>query len=95
MIDTPAGCCCALVARGVLLDLEDRLDFDRRTGRELCKAESAAGVEAVAFPAEDFVQQVGGSVDHALLLVQVGRGVHAAEDFDDAQAVERAVSVPD
>ena len=58
MIDTPAGCCCALVARGVLLDLEDRLDFDRRTGRELCKAESAAGVEAVAFPAEDFVQQV-------------------------------------
>jgi hypothetical protein len=41
------------------------------------------------------VQQVGGSVDYALLLVQVGRGVHAAEDFDDAQAVERAVSVPD
>ena len=79
----------------MLLDLEDRLDFDRRTGRESCKAEGAAGVEAVAFPAEDFVLQVGGSVDHALLLVQFGRGVHAAEDFDDAQAVERAVSVPD
>jgi hypothetical protein len=41
------------------------------------------------------VLQVGGSVDHALLFVEFERGVHAAEDFDDAQAVERAVRVPD
>ncbi len=51
-------CCCAMVALGPLFDLEDRLDLDGCAGRELGEAEGAAGVEAVAFPAEDFVQQV-------------------------------------
>ena len=51
-------CCCAMVALGPLFDLKDRLDLDRCAGRELGEAEGAAGVEAVAFPAEDFVQQV-------------------------------------
>ena len=51
-------CCCAMVALGPLFDLEDRLDLDRCAGRELGEAEGAAGMEAVASPAEDFVQQV-------------------------------------
>ena len=41
-----------------LFDLEDRLDLDGGAGRELGEAEGAAGVEAVAFLAEDFVQQI-------------------------------------
>ncbi len=52
-------------------------------------------MEAVAFPDEDFVQEVGGSIDDEVLFLEFERGVHAAEDFDDAQAVERAVRVPD
>ena len=51
-------CCCAMVALGPLFDLEDRLDLDGCAGRALGEAAGAAGVEAVAFPAEDFVQQV-------------------------------------
>ena len=49
-------CCCAMVALGPLFNLEDRLDLDSCAGLELGEAEGAAGVEAVAFPAEDFVQ---------------------------------------
>ena len=50
---------------------------------------------AVAFFAEDFVEEVGAAVDDEVLVAVVERGVHTAEYFEDFQAIERAVGVPD
>lgn len=52
-------------------------------------------MEAVAGFAEDFVEEVGGAVDDEVLFDELGGGVDAAEDFEDAEAVEGAVGVPD
>lgn len=76
-------------------DFEDGLDFHGCAGGELDKAEGAAGVIAVAILAENFMQQVGATVDDEVLIGVVEGGVHAAEDFDDLEAVEGAMGIPD
>ena len=50
---------------------------------------------AVAGLAEDFVEQVGCTVDDEMLLVELKCRVHAAQHLDHAQAVERAMGIPD
>lgn len=52
-------------------------------------------MKAIARLAEDLMEQVGGAVNDEVLLDEVGVGVDAAEDLDDAEAVEGAVGVPD
>lgn len=52
-------------------------------------------MEAVGRFAEDFVEEIGSAVDDEVLLDEVRGGIYAAENFDDAEAVEGAVGVPD
>jgi len=49
---------------------------------------------AVAFFAEDLVQQIGAAVDDELLIGVVQRGVHTTQHFDHAEAIQSAVGVP-
>ena len=76
-------------------DLENRFDLDCGTCGERGEAESRAGMEAIASLAEDFVQEVGGSVDYQVLLYEIQSRVDAAKNLDDAEAVEGAMGVPD
>ena len=50
---------------------------------------------AVAVLAVNFVEQIAGAVDDEVLIGEVRRGVHAAEEFDDLQTVDGAVRVVD
>ncbi len=89
---TESRCLCR---EALAFDFEDGLDFHGCAGGELGKAEGAAGVIAVAILAENFMQQVGATVDDEVLIGVVEGGVHAAEDFDDLEAVEGAMGIPD
>ena len=50
---------------------------------------------AVAFFAINLMEQIGGTVDDEVLIGEVRRGVDAAEQLDDPQAVDGAVRVMD
>ena len=63
----------------LLFDLEDGFDFHAGAGGEGGEAQGAAGVVAVAFLAEDFVQEVRGPVDDQVLIGEVRGGIHAAQ----------------
>src|SRR4051794_12590115 len=77
------------------LHFKDRLHLDGRAGRDLREAEGAAGMVAVARLAVDLVEQVATAVDHQVLLIELERRIHAPQELQHLQAVERAVSVPD
>src|SRR5581483_7904192 len=74
-------------------DLENGLDLDGRAGGDGGEAQGAAGMVAEIVLAEKLMQQVRGAIHHQVLIGELKRGIDAAEQLDDAQAVERAVSV--
>ena len=78
-----------------LFDFKDGFDFDSGAGGDLGEAQGAAGVVAVGGFAVDFVQEVAAAVDDQVLVCEIRGGVDAAQQFEDLQAVERAVEVPD
>ena len=48
---------------------------------------------AIAILAEDFMQQVGTTVDHQMLICKVAGRIHAAQHFDNTQALQSVMSV--
>ncbi len=74
-VDFPSPLCVYMnVMRGEaswVFDFEDRFNLDGGSCRQCHEANGAAGVVAVGFLAEDFVKQVGGSVDHQMLIRKV------------------------
>ena len=77
------------------LHFENPLDLDGDVPRERAHADGAPGADSVV-RAPDFSEEFAAAVDDLGVVVEVGSGVHHAEEFDHAlHAVEAAEVFPE